>query len=550
MNLIYMCVFYNEKYIRLLELLFLSLRMYSSPCDILIMTSDDFKEKISALSSSIGVSCKIHCIPCTSIFEAACARLHLFDWDGIDAYDKILYLDTDIIIRRDIVTLFNYELEKKLYGIASGTLESPQFGGQFFQWPIPGLDHRTPGVNSGTLLFPNCPELRSLFQQINSHIRTHIAEGRKIPVVMDQPFINYTAFTLRMCDTTLLMPHVSLYEDADQVYNEATASICHFSYPIGNFEHKYARMSEFFKTLLTTPVAWAKIDIIGKRFSWGNGYIKFLVNHEGYYEVQTTWGKGSFHILDSQRVCAAWNNHYHVMQFNTDITEYMSIRTGPVDFDYITGSLEESFINIYGDSHAMLSFRGLPLEHRNLFQFSKTMHRVGRDTELLQFHPSQNNVKRIFCLAYGEVDVRGHVGKQVLLGRTHESVCKELVDAYIKAVKTLIVTYKAIIIVAITPPTAAEDHLPCKVHTEAAGGPIPFIGTDAERVQYTLCMNRLLEESCKHHGYVFFNPYMPYTREDGCLKYERSDTCIHVGDNSEILTQFMKCIDDINDTGS
>ena len=540
-----MCVFYNEKYIRLLELLFLSFRMYSSPCDILVLTSDDFKEKITALSTRLGVPCRIHCLPCTTIFQAACARLHLFQWDGIDAYDKILYLDTDIILRRDLAPLFEYELEKKLYGIASGTLESPQFGGQFFQWETCGLDHRTPGVNSGTLLFRNCPELRSLFHQTNLHIQRHLAEGRSIPVVMDQPFINYNAFMMRMCDTTLLAPHVSLYEDTLQVQNEATASVCHFSYPIGNFEHKYARMSEFFKTLLSTPVSWNTIDIIGKRFSWDKGYIKFLVNHEGYYEVQTTWGKGSFTVLDSRRVCAAWNNHYHIITFNDHMTEYMSIRTGPSDFDYITGSLQESFLNIYGDSHAMLSFRGLPLEHRNLFQFSKTMYRVGRDTELLQFYPSHNNVKRIFCLAYGEVDVRGHVGKQVQLGRTYESVCKELVDAYIKTIQALIVQYKAIILVAISPPTAAEDHLPCQVHTEAGGGPIPFIGTDAERVIYTAYMNSLLEESCRRNGYVFFNPYIPYTREDGCLRYELSDTCIHVGKNAHILNEFMSCIREI-----
>jgi len=544
MNLVYMCVFYNSKYIRLLELLFLSLQFFSpsDSFDLLILTSDDFEAKIRELADRLEIRCKIHCIPCTSIFEAACARLHVFDWPEIETYKKILYLDTDIVVRRNIAPLFSFELDDILYGIPSGTLKSHHFGGQFFDFTT--IDSSTPGLNSGTMLFTRSTPIKELFSRILQHVRDY--SSSKPPYALDQPFINYHAHTSAMCNTTLLTPYISLYEDTMNVDNADTALICHFSYPIGNFEHKYARMSEFFKTLLTTPVAWTKIDIIGKRFSWGNGYIKFLVNHEGYYEVQTTWGKGSFHILDSQRVCAAWNNHYHVMQFNTDITEYMSIRTGPVDFDYITGSLEESFINIYGDSHAMVSFRGLPLEHRNLFQFSKTMHRVGRDTELLQFHPSQNNVKRIFCLAYGEVDVRGHVGKQVLLGRTYESVCKELVDAYVNAVKTLIVTYKAIIIVAISPPTAAEDHLPCKVHTEAAGGPIPFIGTDAERVQYTLCMNRLLEESCKHHGYVFFNPYMPYTREDGCLKYEHSDTCIHVGNNSEILTQFMKCIDDIN----
>ena len=102
-----MCVFYNTKYIRLLELLFLSLRFFSSQdFSILILTSSDFESKIQDLSTKVGITCKIHCIPCNSIFEAACSRLHVFDWPEIGSYEKILYLDTDIILRRDISPLF------------------------------------------------------------------------------------------------------------------------------------------------------------------------------------------------------------------------------------------------------------------------------------------------------------------------------------------------------------------------------------------------------------------------------------------------------------
>jgi hypothetical protein len=306
--------------------------MYSSSCHILILTSDEFKEKIQALSSRVHLPCAIHCLPCTSIFDAACARLHVFSWKEIEAYTKILYLDTDIIIRRDVTKLFEYPLEKQLYGIPSGTLESPQFGGQFFDWATCGLDHRTEGVNSGTLLFPNCPEIRSLFDRINLHITQHMAAGLKIPAVMDQPFINYHAFMSKLCNTRLLMPDVSLYEDTAKVDNETTASICHFSFPIGNFEHKYRRMSYFFQSLLITPQnPSARPDIRGKQYSWEAGYIRF----EDI--LDTTWGKGTYTILGPKMIYAVWNNHWHVLQFNDTFTEYTSIRTDPMDFQYVTG---------------------------------------------------------------------------------------------------------------------------------------------------------------------------------------------------------------------
>jgi alpha-N-acetylglucosamine transferase len=161
-----MCVFYNSKYIHLLELLFLSLRIFSpsDSFDLLILTSDDFQAKIRELADRLEIRCNIHCIPCTSIFEAACSRLHVFDWPEIERYKKILYLDTDIILRRDISSLFLFELDDILYGIPSGTLKSPHFGGQFFDFTT--IDSSTPGLNSGTILFTPSKPVRELFFKI------------------------------------------------------------------------------------------------------------------------------------------------------------------------------------------------------------------------------------------------------------------------------------------------------------------------------------------------------------------------------------------------
>jgi hypothetical protein len=289
------------------------------------------------------------------------------------------------------------------------------------------------------------------------------------------------------------------------------------------------------------------LDVIGKKFSWGSGYIKFIVNVEGFYKLDTTWGQGSFQIINSNSLCVFWNNYYHVLQFNPQFTEYISIRTDPRDFEFTRGSLIESYLNIYGDSHAAVSLRNLQIEHRNLFQFSRTMYRIGRDNHIINFRPAHVSKDRIFCLSYGEVDVRGHIGKQVHYGRHHENVSKELVNAYFSTIKQNITEYKAIIIMAISPPTAAKDHEPCNIHSEVTGGPIPFSGTDKDRVIYRICINKLLEEGCALNGYYYFDPYAPYTKEDGTLRYELSDKCIHVWQNSNILSEFQKLIAKINE---
>jgi lipopolysaccharide biosynthesis glycosyltransferase len=546
-NLVYCCVFYNKDYFRLLDLLLKSLRIYSSEgdFDFLVITQKQFEPLVKKIGRNLGLDLKIFCLDFSTIFQAACARLFIFDYPEIQDYQKLLYIDTDILIKGSLDSVFQILDGAKdlLYGIESGTIGSLNFGAQFFNFNQ--IDKSLTGINSGTLLFLNSIQMKSLFQRIRGHLVSFTQSGQKPPYCMDQPFINFHAIKDGLYDNKALNPFVSLFENNDTVDNYTTSSICHFSFPIGNFGHKYNRMCEFFHKTLhrkTLSDSVSMIDLIGKKFSWGSGYIKFIVNYEGLYTLETPWGQGSFRTVSSNTMCAYWNNYFHILQFNKQLTEYISIRTDPRDFEFSRGSLIESYLNIYGDSHALLSFKNLQIDHRNLFQFSKTMFRIGRDNTIINFKPDHISKDRIFCLAYGEVDVRGHIGKQVHYGRHHETVCKELVDSYFLTIQRNITQFKAIVIVAISPPTALKDHEQCNIHSEVTGGPIPFVGTDSDRVIYRNRMNELLKEGCSKLGYIFFNPYGLYTREDGTLRYELSDKCIHIGENTDILIEFQKLI--------
>lgn len=540
-NLVYCCVFYNKDYFKLLDLLLKSMRMYSSldSFDFLVITQKELEPSVKSLGNTLGLDLKVFCLEFTTIFQAACARLFIFDYPEIQGYEKLLYIDTDILIKGDLKPVLELPIKNLLYGIESGTIESLNFGAQFFNFTQ--VDKSLTGLNSGTLLFLNSLEMKSLFQRIRVHLDSFTQSGQKPPYCMDQPFINFHAIKDSLYDNQLLNSHVSLFEGNDTVSNYTTSSICHFSFPIGNFGHKFFRMKEFLdKTLNRDTVSNASLDLMDKKYSWNTGYIRFSVDTKGFNILETTWGNGSFIVLDNQTICAHWNTFYHIMKFNESFTEYISIRTNPKDFEFTKGSLIESHLNIYGDSHAMMAFRNLKISHRNLFQYSRTMYRIGRDNTIINFNEEHLSRDRVFCFGYGEVDVRGHIGKQVHYGRHHENVCKELVDAYFSTIQSNIKEYKAIIILAISPPTSSVDHEPCKIHTEITGGPIPFIGTDWARMIYRTRMNELLEEGCKKYGYHFFNPYDFYTREDGTLKYEMSDNCIHIGKNQHILDEFYK----------
>ena len=79
---------------------------------------------------------------------------------------------------------------------------------------------------------------------------------------------------------------------------------------------------------------------------------------------------------------------------------------------------------------------------------------------------------------------------------------------------------------------------------ESLNGPItheyPFVGTDEERVRYTSKMNKLLEEKSIENGYIYFNPYSYYTRLDGTLKFDFSDSTVHLRENSYFLEKFIE----------
>jgi SAM-dependent methyltransferase len=188
------------------------------------------------------------------------------------------------------------------------------------------------------LLFNQSSTIRALFQQIKTHIAQHVKERIAVPYAMDQPFINYHAIKNGMCENQTLKPHVALFEDVDHPPNEDTAAICHFSFPIGNFAHKYGRMRRYFTTMLdhvVTPATPNRVcNVIGRTYSWGTGILHFINDAT----LATTWGNGTYAVLDKNRVRVTWNNYYHVIEFTNEGRDYVGVRTFPSDFGICVGT--------------------------------------------------------------------------------------------------------------------------------------------------------------------------------------------------------------------
>lgn len=179
MNLAYACVYHSPKYLQLISLLLTSLSIYSpnSPnVDILIVTSEEFQPKIQQMFVELGLNNAYTWVKKieSSVIQAACARLHIFDYPNIDKYKKILYLDTDILITNQLSPIFNIQLKSdKIYTLMEGNTKDPYHGIELFRQS----QRKNPEIKAfttGILLFKNSEENKNFIRNVLKHIKMNL----------------------------------------------------------------------------------------------------------------------------------------------------------------------------------------------------------------------------------------------------------------------------------------------------------------------------------------------------------------------------------------
>ena len=102
--------------------------------------------------------------------EKACkARLDLFNLQSVQKYSKILYLDTDIIVKGDLKIIFDLCQKDKLYVLEEGSIDSDtDFWGKTLFQNAGDLELYTnkSAFTSGILLFNNSVKMKELLHKI------------------------------------------------------------------------------------------------------------------------------------------------------------------------------------------------------------------------------------------------------------------------------------------------------------------------------------------------------------------------------------------------
>jgi hypothetical protein len=186
--------------------------------------SEKVKFEINDTYYSIDLACK--------------ARLDVFNLPSVTNYDKILYLDTDILIKDDIVKVFNVVNDDILYVLEEESIDASHgnHGTTLFGEEVNNYEDKT-AFTSGIMAFNNCEKIQDLFYKIKEDIINRPYSFG----CCDQPYIVYNAFKYNLYNNKILK---SLVVNNDlNIFSDKV--VHHFPGGPGDYGHKIENMSVF-----------------------------------------------------------------------------------------------------------------------------------------------------------------------------------------------------------------------------------------------------------------------------------------------------------------
>ena len=338
MYLIYSCVFFQKRYINLINLLLKSYILYGGNnlnIDYLIICDPIFKNKINTIFKNLNINGKIWCLNLNTKFEACCSRLKIFEYVNINNYSKILYLDCDILITNELSNILKFPLEDNIYALQEGNTDHHFWGKQLFN-PNPNI----PAFTSGILLFNNCLTIKNLFVDILNHINTELKKLNYKPLFKqnievdfnklfgDQPFIVYHSITKNLYNNTKL---INIVVNNPSKFNGETIS--HFPGGPGNYESKISKMTDYLNNVMfNQQYVYKTNNLHDRKFTWKKSQIKFLENGK-----MKAFRKSTYKFIDKYLVLVNFGNIEYLLKFNNDYSNFISIKKG--NFEIVKGKL-------------------------------------------------------------------------------------------------------------------------------------------------------------------------------------------------------------------
>ena len=259
MNCIFTCVFGNREYYGMFMLLLESILKYGNLDDniqILVYTTTEYMNLIkrSYLYSPTRIVFEVN--DNITTIDAACkSRMDLYSFEPVknNKYKKILYLDTDIIVKGPLGHVFEMITDDVIYVLSEnitigsyvpGT-RADYMGDTLFGTELTKYSGRK-GFSSGIIGFNNCTSVRELFDRIRADmtVRHHNFQ--------DQPFFVYHAMTSNLYNSEALHNHAVISSSTTDIHSPY--AIHHFAGTPGSGGRKYQQMVEFLNSINDTRI--------------------------------------------------------------------------------------------------------------------------------------------------------------------------------------------------------------------------------------------------------------------------------------------------------
>lgn len=241
MNLVYACVFFQDKYVSMFELMFKSYIKYNTNqknTHFLVITQERLQGKIRKIMEASQITWDIFIVESKTFFDAAISRVKIFDYPKINNYDKMLYLDTDIIINASLFELFQKPINNKLYALK----ETPNYEYHGCYFTKESYDRVSSNCfSSGVLYFDK--SMKELFREVYCIQQKIIREKLKISECLDQPIFNFVAIKNKCINNLSLQNFVILNPKS----HKEAKHINHFCGQVGNYIDKLAKMRQFLR---------------------------------------------------------------------------------------------------------------------------------------------------------------------------------------------------------------------------------------------------------------------------------------------------------------
>lgn len=237
-NLIYLCCFLKDKYIKEVELLLKSISKYGNiehNTDIIIITDYKIKRKLKNIKKIKNINIKFYVLnDVKNVVDACFSRYRIIFYKNLNIYNKILYLDTDILVMNNLKNIFNIEPEK-ITVLKEGSFGAVWWGKEYFSDEI--KKKNISAFSSGVIYFKNNNKNIDCFKKV-----LDIKNDKKLKIdFFDQPVLNYILYNENNYDNETFNKKVI---NNPEKYNNET--ICHFPGGVGN-SNKCSKMLDFLK---------------------------------------------------------------------------------------------------------------------------------------------------------------------------------------------------------------------------------------------------------------------------------------------------------------